>query len=290
MSTLTLSSFTPPNCQLTGSTATLRIYYQQDFVASDGTLVIGGAVGSQNFYDEVACTIAGDVLTVPQFDLITTDDIQSPLNLDVPVTAVLYQGTTQIATIFSNYIIPVSLAPSCNIAALAIFNAALVITYPPSYFLTREQIVDLIGDTAPTAVDASTSVKGVTKLSVAAASATNPIAVGDNDPRVPTSLTAAGQALLDDATADAQLTTLGVTAAGKALLDDANAAAQLITLGLTATAAEINKLDGAGATVASGTQHAHVADPTGGATVDAESRTAINAILDALEAFGINAP
>ncbi|MHB1334514.1 MAG: hypothetical protein ACYCXQ_00970 [Candidatus Humimicrobiaceae bacterium] len=58
---------------------------------------------------------------------------------------------------------------------------------------------------------------------------------------------------------------------------------------LTTTAAEINKLAGAGTKVASGTVHAHVADPSGGATNDAEARTAINAILAALEAFGINA-
>lgn len=45
-------------------------------------------------------------------------------------------------------------------------------------------------------------------------------------------LTAAGKALLDDASADAQLTTLGVTAAGKALLDDVDASAQRTTLGL----------------------------------------------------------
>ena len=36
------------------------------------------------------------------------------------------------------------------------------------------------------APDASTTVKGVSKLATAPASATNPIAVGDNDPRVPT--------------------------------------------------------------------------------------------------------
>lgn len=38
----------------------------------------------------------------------------------------------------------------------------------------------------PAAVDASSSSKGVSKMSVAPASASNPIAVGDNDPRVPT--------------------------------------------------------------------------------------------------------
>jgi fructosamine-3-kinase len=56
---------------------------------------------------------------------------------------------------------------------------------------------------------------------------------------------------------------------------------------LTATAAEINKLHGVGAAIASGTQAALIADPTGGSTTDAEARTAINAIIDALQAFGI---
>lgn len=44
-------------------------------------------------------------------------------------------------------------------------------------------------------------------------------------------LTTAGKNLLDDATADAQLTTLGATAAGKAVLTAANAAAQRTALG-----------------------------------------------------------
>jgi len=58
---------------------------------------------------------------------------------------------------------------------------------------------------------------------------------------------------------------------------------------VTSTAAELNKLDGAGAAVASGTQASKINDPSGGATQDAEARTAINAIIDALEAFGISA-
>lgn len=48
----------------------------------------------------------------------------------------------------------------------------------------------LFGDNSwgapPTSADASTTVKGLTKLSVAPASPTSPIAVGDNDTRVPT--------------------------------------------------------------------------------------------------------
>lgn len=64
-------------------------------------------------------------------------------------------------------------------------------------------------------------------------------------------LTTAGKALLDDASADAQLTTLGVTAAGKALLDDASAAAQRTTLGLgTAAQSATGDFDAAGAAAA----------------------------------------
>lgn len=42
-----------------------------------------------------------------------------------------------------------------------------------------------------------------------------------------------------------------------------------------------------GTITANGTQAATIADPSGGATVDAEARTAINAILLALENVGI---
>jgi hypothetical protein len=52
---------------------------------------------------------------------------------------------------------------------------------------------------------------------------------------------------------------------------------------------ELSKLDGLGAIIASGTQAAKIADPAEGETVDAEARTAINAIIDALETFGISA-
>ena len=44
-----------------------------------------------------------------------------------------------------------------------------------------------------------------------------------------------------------------------------------------------------GDAVPAGTQVAKINDPAGGATPDAEARTAINAIIDALEAFGISA-
>lgn len=53
---------------------------------------------------------------------------------------------------------------------------------------------------------------------------------------------------------------------------------------------DLLKLKGAGATLASGTQQAAIANPAGGSTDDEEARAAIVGILSALRAFGIIAP
>ena len=55
----------------------------------------------------------------------------------------------------------------------------------------------------------------------------------------------------------------------------------------TLTAPAIKK---AGSAVAAGTQAAKINDPAGGVTNDANARTTINLIIDALEAFAISAP
>jgi hypothetical protein len=95
----------------------------------------------------------------------------------------------------------------------------------------------------------------------------------------------------------------GTSVASKALVLGANKNTDVLALpvsglkigpgagtAVSASAAEINKLTGLAAVIAAGAApHAHVIDPAGGATQDAEARTAINAILVALETFGINA-
>ena len=61
--------------------------------------------------------------------------------------------------------------------------------------------------------------------------------------------------------------------------------------GLTASAAELNKLDGAGAVVASGTTAVAIADISEvAAEMSVAERQAFNAVLAALRAFGIVAP
>jgi len=86
-----------------------------------------------------------------------------------------------------------------------------------------DQIKDYIdGIAVAGAPDADETTKGITKLSVAPASATEPIAVGDNDPRVPTAdennAMAGGGSLGTPSSSNKYQTETGVTAALASLL------------------------------------------------------------------------
>jgi hypothetical protein len=71
-------------------------------------------------------------------------------------------------------------------------------------------------------------------------------------------------------------------------IGDTSATEIAILDGLTATTAELNKLDGAGAIVASGTQSATIGDIATDANGTAIA-AAVNALIAALDAFNITA-
>jgi hypothetical protein len=81
---------------------------------------------------------------------------------------------------------------------------------------------------------------------------------------------------------------LTITPSGTAIvIPDAKNVELATTTGTQFGTASTQKIGFLGATPI--VQRAHIADPTGGATVDAEARTAINAILVTLENFGFHA-
>ena len=100
-----------------------------------------------------------------------------------------------------------------TIAAIEVVLAASSSFFPGGRVLT---------DTAT--VDIDTATAGQIKASVVDGSITTTKLGGD--------ITTAGKALLDDANAAAQLTTLGVSAYIQTLLDDADAATARATLGI----------------------------------------------------------
>lgn len=99
-------------------------------------------------------------------------------------------------------------------------NSISGLATPSSGETTKAANVDYVnGVSIAGAPDAALSVKGITKLSVAPASATAPIAVGDNDPRVPSS---AQTTLLASITADsAEINKLDGLTATQAQLNEA---------------------------------------------------------------------
>lgn len=168
----------------------LRIWYGQSFIDSDGIAVQWGN-GSTGFYVTVNCTVTDGEISIPSFFIRTTLDAQATTPQSIQCFARLYSNNAPKAWIFSGdsvtpngWVIP-NPAPLTTMTyeQLALYNQTFVIVNPPTTFWTAAQVQQYF-DTLSPAPNASDITKGITKLSVAPVSAVNPIAVGDNDPRI----------------------------------------------------------------------------------------------------------
>ncbi len=104
MATLKLQEqqFTP-SARFQGSTAYLRIYASTTFYSYDGVAVIGGQVGSPNWYLQYPCTITNGLIDVPEVELQTTTDSNVP---NATYTAVFYdQAGRQQNTLLGNFFV-----------------------------------------------------------------------------------------------------------------------------------------------------------------------------------------
>jgi hypothetical protein len=134
-----------------------------------------------------------------------------------------------------------------------------LVTFTPTGTIAATNVQAAIAEVASEAVpaDSSTTVKGVAKVSVAPATSTSPIAVGDNDPRV----------VADQAVGTASIRTLG-TGAQQAAVGSHTHAATAITntpaggIAASTVQAAINELDTEKATLASPTFTGTVTVPT----------------------------
>lgn len=181
---ITVGSSQWPNYRYAGSTATLRIYYSQSFLSSENVNVVGSAVGGNGWFAQVACTIDGlKNLNCASFTVYSTIDSNKP---NTRFFAVLYdQSGARRETLMgdaSGWIVPAS--PTTTTVAQLLNSQGTGIVNPPTLFLNDRQVQAKIDTAVGTLNDASTTVKGRTKLSVAPVLSSNPIAVGDNDPRV----------------------------------------------------------------------------------------------------------
>lgn len=172
MSTVQITGFQP---QVTwpylGSTATLRYQYSADFIDSAGQAVL------RTLTQDVTCTVAGGVLSVPTHNIISTlDALVNPL---VTLSAqFLDQSGARRTWLFTQFSIPTT-TPT-TIGALTIFNQGSSLVLPPDSYLNAQEVQNLISIAQGTLNDASDVIKGRTKLSAAPISPSDPIAVGQN--------------------------------------------------------------------------------------------------------------
>lgn len=180
---ITVGSFQINNFNRSGTTAQVRIWYSANFVDSNGVPVLGGAVGTGSIYKIISCTLnpSTHILSIPSFTLPSTNDSSVP---NVRATALIFDSSgARVTYLFTNWIIPYQLGAGPTFAQLSTYNAASPVQPAPSY-PTTDQVLVLINSAVGTLNDASTTVKGRTKLSVAPVLSSNPIAIGDNDPRL----------------------------------------------------------------------------------------------------------
>lgn len=178
MSILTISAFQPQiNWPHPGTTATLRYEYSADFVDSLSQIVLRG------LYKDIPCTVAGGVISVPSHTIIATNDaLVNPL---VTLSArFLDERSSPRGWLFQQFQIPQMLVPITTMGGLFVYNLVKDLVNPPDWYLSAIDVQNLINIAIGTLNFASDVIYGRTRLSVAPVSAIDPIAVGDNDPRI----------------------------------------------------------------------------------------------------------
>lgn len=181
---------TPEIYHLSDLAPVLEIYANADFDTSDGQRVLAGDTELQNFYRAVPCTVVDNELVIPTIvDIDTTED--SPDNQQATYSAYLRASGQQLIDWQLNFRIPPSTTtPVSSISwpALRILSRGILVRDPIPLTLARADIVALIEYYVNIAVGtlqfASSVVAGRTFLSLDPALPNEPIAVGDNDPRI----------------------------------------------------------------------------------------------------------
>lgn len=198
-----ISGFQINNFQRPGTTAQVRIWYSssngQNIVDSNGVPIVVGAAGTGPVYKIVIGTLnpTTHVLTIPSFTIPSTNDSSQP---NSKVTARIYDSAgTPITYLWTNWIIPYQLGTPITFAQLNTYQPQAGQQPPTPGYPTTDQVLSLINAVQPCAKSSDVAI-GCLKLSVLPASSVNPIAVGDNDPRV----------TADQAATVASIRTLGV--------------------------------------------------------------------------------
>lgn len=190
MSKITVPSFaTAAGSHWSGNAAYLRIYYYGSnpsaFSFSTGEV---WSPSLENFYREITCALASNVVTIPPTIIDSTPDITN--RSDVFVRMVLVDASrsedSQIL-LADRWDIPVALGSTVTFEQLRIHNETPVRRFDDRASLSRTAIEELIEEAIGAVVipDATTEVKGKVELATDGETAAGVVVQG-NDSRLPT--------------------------------------------------------------------------------------------------------
>jgi hypothetical protein len=133
---ITIQSLVQPNYQGGGSTATMKIFADREFVTSTNVHVFKSAIGSKVWYQTISCTVSGTTLTIPQFTIDSTTDSSVP---SATYTFALYDsGGRLVDTLFKSFQVPYTLGNSITFPQLILWNQTPAI-YKPGQTYSKEQ-------------------------------------------------------------------------------------------------------------------------------------------------------
>lgn len=188
--TITFSPLTPALQVSSSSVLELRGWYSRSYVAPDGITGVEGGNSQTGFYYSWTPTLSGGLLNIPDLEVQATvgSNPTASFFLELFVDGSAVQQIIPNNNVSSGWQIPLSYGSTISFDELATYNRAKRLVYPPNTYFTADQTIAEILRLAGSQAYATTSVAGITRLSVAPEDASVPIAVGDNDPRLGGSL------------------------------------------------------------------------------------------------------
>lgn len=194
MSAINIATFDIPNWQLGGASCTLRIFADQTFRNSDGDVILRGSAKGP-WYQEIACTISGTTITVPQFTIDSTTDAS---NRNATYTGILFDSNdVRRDAFFSAYKIPHNFGSTVGWSAIHAYNSSIKSILPYAYPNT-DQVASIVSGLTTSMVTLTgaqtlTNKRIDPRVGTTATSAT-PTPVGDsNDLYAVTALAAAAE-------------------------------------------------------------------------------------------------
>jgi hypothetical protein len=166
----------------------LRVWYNRTFQDSDGRTVVGGN-GSTGFYIISPCTVDENGITADALNFWTTVDANDAAPQSIQCFARFFSNNTPKDWLFNGASTPLGWVvynpdplTTWTLAQLQLLNQTSYLANPPQDYPTTQEMIDYVNSIQY--ANAGVNTKGITKLSVAPISSTNPIALGANDPRV----------------------------------------------------------------------------------------------------------